>query len=396
MNASAIFWVLIGVLLGIAASFVFVVSWRWVSAHPSGEQNSLKQKRTIAIAVVASMAAALSLYGYLGRPDLATGESNHTNDQSATADHGGDMRAVTEQLAQRLAQQGGSDDDWQLLASSYEMLGQQEQADRARRHQLDGQAAPPDRSNDEALLVQAEQLRQQRDYAGARKAFEQLIQSNNMTADAWADYGDVLASQPNGRLSDASVAIDKALALQPQHPKALWLKASLAHEQKRYADSLTIWKQLRQVMKDSPSDARIIDSNIAEAEALTQSTPASTKAIEGQVQLAASLRGKAIATATLFVFARDPAGGPPLAVWRGNVKQWPVKFRLDDSMAMMPNRVLSNAESVIVQARLSLSGNATGSPGDLQTASRTVRIADSGNLHLVIDQLWQPTASARN
>ncbi|MBS0416724.1 MAG: hypothetical protein JSR66_03355 [Proteobacteria bacterium] len=50
---------------------------------------------------------------------------------SATA---GSMDDVTNKLAARLATEGGSDNDWRLLAESYDYLGRKADADAARAH----------------------------------------------------------------------------------------------------------------------------------------------------------------------------------------------------------------------------------------------------------------------
>jgi cytochrome c-type biogenesis protein CcmH len=63
-------------------------------------------------------------------------------------------------------------------------------------------------------------------------------------------------------------AIESALALEPGHAKALWLKASLAHEERRYADALATWRQLQALVPPGSSDAKIIQANIAEASRL--------------------------------------------------------------------------------------------------------------------------------
>jgi cytochrome c-type biogenesis protein CcmH len=87
----------------------------------------------------------------------------------------------------------------------------------------------------------------------------------------------------------------------------------------------------------------------------------------------------------VFVFARA-AEGPrmPLAILRKQVKDLPVEFALDDSMAMAPNMKLSSFAEVVVGARVSRSGNATPQSGDLEGLSRPVKVGASG-VAVVID-----------
>ena len=75
----------------------------------------------------------------------------------------------------------------------------------------------------------------------------------------------------------------------------------------------------------------------------------------------------------------------PLAIVRARAGDLPFAFRLDDSQAMMPDARLSSHVKVIVGARISKSGEATPSPGDLQAASAPASPGTSG-LELVIDQ----------
>ncbi|MFL6605480.1 MAG: tetratricopeptide repeat protein [Steroidobacteraceae bacterium] len=123
-----------------------------------------------------------------------------------------------------------------------------------------------DPGNAQEWLALAATRRRNRDYAGARAAYLQVIQRNAMTADSWADYADALASMPGGSLGgDAQLAIQRALSLDPNHPKALWLEASHAYEEHRYADALIYWKRLRAALRDDSPDAAIVDANIAES-----------------------------------------------------------------------------------------------------------------------------------
>ena len=74
----------------------------------------------------------------------------------------------------------------------------------------------------------------------------------------------------------------------------------------------------------------------------------------------------------------------PLAILRKKASELPIKFALDDSMAMNPAANLSSARQIIVGARISKSGNAMPQPGDLQGATKPV--SNSGNnIAIVID-----------
>jgi cytochrome c-type biogenesis protein CcmH len=91
--------------------------------------------------------------------------------------------------------------------------------------------------------------------------------------------------------------------------------------------------------------------------------------------------------ATLFIYAKAAdSPGPPLAVVRTTVGSWPVNFRLDDSMAMIPSRRLSQFDRVVIEARISRSGQATPTAGDLYVTSPVLHPAPGTRLALVINR----------
>lgn len=107
--------------------------------------------------------------------------------------------------------------------------------------------------------------------------------------------------------------------------------------------------------------------------ASASSTAIDASAISGRVSLDPKLRDRVAPNDTLFIFARA-VNGPrmPLAVVRATAADLPRSFHLDDSMAMAPVAKLSNASEVVVEARISKSGSATPSPGDLEGRSAAV------------------------
>ena len=108
-------------------------------------------------------------------------------------------------------------------------------------------------------------------------------------------------------------------------------------------------------------------------------------ALRGSVTLDARWKDRVAPGSTLFVFAKAVGQpGPPLAVLRVKTNTWPMSFVLDDSLAMMPNRKLSDFQNVIVEARISRAGTADPKPGDLRGVSAAMNPRGAAPLRLVI------------
>ena len=110
--------------------------------------------------------------------------------------------------------------------------------------------------------------------------------------------------------------------------------------------------------------------------------------VSGEISIAPALAAKAEAGTTLFIVAKAADGaGIPVAVQRQAVAQWPVKFTLSDALSMMPGRNLSSAGKVIVEARVSRSGEALRAPGDLLGSSGVINPADHRTLKIQIAEV---------
>ena len=116
-----------------------------------------------------------------------------------------------------------------------------------------------------------------------------------------------------------------------------------------------------------------------------EASKAAASRITGQASLSPSLASKVAPTDTVFIFARA-AEGPrmPLAIVRRTVADLPITFTLDGTMAMSPEMSLSRFPVVVVGARVSKSGNAMPSPGDLTGQVANVKVGTEG-LNIVID-----------
>lgn len=112
--------------------------------------------------------------------------------------------------------------------------------------------------------------------------------------------------------------------------------------------------------------------------------------ISGTVSLAPELKGQVHANDAVFVYARAVDGPPmPLAVIRKQVRDLPLAFKLDDSMAMWPAAKVSAFARVVVTARVSKSGEGQARPGDLEGHSAAVAAGTSG-LQIEIGSIVAP------
>jgi cytochrome c-type biogenesis protein CcmH len=387
----------------------------------------------LALAVVG---AALGMYLWLGRPELAqspaaTSQASNAigTPSRAAADGGkaaaGSMNAAIDSLRARLAKGSGSADDWELLAKSYEFIGRSGDALLARAHKLppaeDGAAAPtagvvsaaplaaapgakPLSPESLKLLSKAAQARHDKQYAAAAKIYQQLAAAKQMNADAWADYADTAGVLQNNKLAgDPETYIANALALDAGHPKGLWLKASADEEAGRYQEAISAWQRLQAVLQPDSQDAKIVAANLQrDLQAATANSGASTSvtspaaasigraaaSISGEVSISTTLSGRAAPGATLFIVAKSvDQPGPPVAVYRGSVSAWPVKFTLDDSSSMLPGRNLTNAKHVTVEARISRSGQAQPAAGDLRGTTGVIDPSSHQPLKIVINEV---------
>ena len=243
----------------------------------------------------------------------------------------------------------------------------------------------------------------------AVKAYEHLVVLVPNEAQLWANYADVYAMAHGQTLQGEEVAklLNKALELDANNTTALALSGSAAMERSDYATAITRWQTLIDQLEPNSPDIQVYRGGIKQAGVLLAAQPGgkeklaqlssgkapekaaanSAAAITGNVSLSPALAGKVAPTDTVFILARA-AQGPkmPLAVLRKQVKDLPLKFTLDDSMAMQPQLKLSGFEQVVVVARVSKSGTPMAQPGDLQGLTGTIKPGVKG-LNIVIDSV---------
>ncbi len=96
--------------------------------------------------------------------------------------------------------------------------------------------------------------------------------------------------------------------------------------------------------------------------------------------------GALLPSSRLFVIAKSSAGPMPLAVKAFPIDAIPSSVSLSDADAMMPNRLLSSADELIVTARISRAGGAIRAPGDWEGIAAEPKPERPSQYQIRIDQ----------
>ena len=276
------------------------------------------------------------------------------------------IESMVARLAQRLESNPDDAEGWVMLARTYGALGRFDQA------------------------------------AGAYAKAEAGLPQN---AQLLADYADSLAMAQGQSLQGKPEAlIKRALKADGNNLKALALAGSAEFEKQDFAKAVEYWKRILPLLPADSEMGNSVRASIKEAEDKQGGAPKSSAAtaqaggdgktkpasapaaaagknarLSGTIKLAPALAARAAPEDTVFVLARPAQGSRmPLAAVRVKVKDLPLAFSFDDSMAMNPAEKLSDFAEVVVAARVSKSGNVVPQRGDLEGVSKPVRPGTAG------------------
>ena len=230
-----------------------------------------------------------------------------------------------------------------------------------------------------------------RRYADAVPLFERWLALDANNADLLARYADALAMANNGDLTGKPTALlQRALQINPNQIQALWLAAMAADEQHDLSAALVHLTHLQGLVVDNKEAHQEVTAMIASARSraatsgITLSPTSSTDTLNPSeppprlsilVELDPAVEQRINTTDTLFVYARPISGSKmPIAITRRRAVEFPLRVILDDSLAIMPSQKLSDVEQVEIVARISRTGNAMPTRGDVIGVTRPVTV----------------------
>jgi cytochrome c-type biogenesis protein CcmH len=292
----------------------------WSDEPRQEADQAIRSSRGVALAVMlAAPLLAFAVYNQIGTWPAATPSATQEN-----------LAALAETLAQRLADHPEEGEGWVLLGRSYAALGRQ---------------------------------------AEAAQAFATAMERLGEMPELLADRAQALAlqSDPPRWEGEPTELLQRALALDANHPQSQWLAGVAALAAGDAAQAGAHWRHLlTQIPPDEPAAASL-------REALTQigQAPAEKSAVpvkpgpKVEISLSPELAATLSPDMTVFVVVRAaPEGGMPVAALRRRVADLPLSLVLSDDMSLLPQRPLSTLDTLWISARVSRSGSADSSPDE--------------------------------
>lgn len=218
--------------------------------------------------------------------------------------------------------------------------------------------------------------------------------------DILADWADLLAGAAGREFAgDPDRLIQRALALDPHHVKALALSGTSAFRSGNYAKASADWEKILAGLQPGEGPYASILSSINEArskgglpllseegaQAGMQAASAGGLTVKGKLSISQEIAQQAAPDDTIFVFARPAQGGMPIAALRIPAGDLPVNFDFTRAPRMSQTAI---PEQITVGARLSKQGSANAAAGDLESASVVVA-PDAEGVSIVIDRVRQ-------
>lgn len=241
----------------------------------------------------------------------------------------------------------------------------------------------------------------------AAMAYEQVNRLNPGNPAVLSDWADMIAATTGTIEGRPQQLLEEALRIDPTYWKALALMGTLCYNKRDFQGAVDYWTRLRNLTEQGSQTWRQITENIEEARqlgGLTSTTPStmvpvqkpapkqvdadpSKHFIKGTVELGAAIKDKVRPDDTVFVFARPTSGSKmPVAFIRLSVAQLPAQYHLDSTSQMgMGIKTLADVKDVILEARISRSGNFMPSKGDLQGMVKGTVKVGSSDVKIVID-----------
>ncbi|MDP2255306.1 MAG: c-type cytochrome biogenesis protein CcmI [Polaromonas sp.] len=237
-------------------------------------------RRTAGVMAVLFPLASAGMYGWLGNPAAMdpVAAQKSSNEQ---------ITQMVDTLAARLQANPDNPRGWAMLARSYKVMERFDEAE---------------------------------------QAFLKAGDLVNTDPDLLMEYADLLAARADNNMEGKPmVLINKALALDPQHPMGLMMSGVAAYRREDFAGAVAQWEKLLAVLEPGSPDAQQVQADIADARARAGKLPPVNAAAAG------AMTPEKISQMVEGLAARLKANPGDLAGWARLARAYKVQGRLAEA-----------------------------------------------------------------
>jgi len=196
----------------------------------------------------------------------------------------------------------------------------------------------------------------------ASQAFRHALQLAPTDEQVRLSYAEVLTrSEDPQDNSQATAMLEEMARHDGSDLRVLGLLAFNAFGQQRYAQAISAWQKMLQLLPADDRRVLMIQRSIEQAKSASgkqNSQLALTVALSPAAEKMLPEGG------VLYISVSDGNSPVPVAVKKLPLSHFPLSLTLDDSNAMMPQRLLSAQHQLQVRVRISRDGSANPLPGD--------------------------------
>ncbi|MGL6017779.1 MAG: tetratricopeptide repeat protein, partial [Gibbsiella quercinecans] len=218
----------------------------------------------------------------------------------------------------------------------------------------------------------------------ATQAFAHAYRLDPNNPEVRLGYAEVLtrSNDPEDN-RQAAVLLRKLVADDSSDLRARSLLAFNAFEQGDYPQAIAAWQQMLPLL---PAGDRRIDMVKRSIEQAKIQAGGETVKLVVNVALSPQAEKALPQQGVLVISVTDGNNSLPVAVKQLPLSRFPLSFSLDDSNAMMPERLLSAQHQVQVRVRISQAGLATPQPGEWFGESAVQGFNGKGQINVQIDK----------
>jgi cytochrome c-type biogenesis protein CcmH len=214
------------------------------------------------------------------------------------------------------------------------------------------------------------------------EAYEKAYQLTPNNSKLLVEYASTLISVNDNQFSDRPVALIKqALEIDANAPDALYLAGMFAISMQDFTLAKGLWNKALSVLPEGGEDHQALLGLLDELRRAESGQVSNTVTVN--VLLSDQILATRSAEDYLMIYVKAAKGRPmPIAIQKLKLKDFNGQIVLSDMNSVMPTKLLSEHDKVLVVARLSRTGGAMKQADDIQITSGVVNVSDNPNITL--------------